>query len=249
MPFAHRGSISLYYQAIGAGLPILFLHGFTSSHEMWRGPVKTLSASYQCLCMDLRGHGQSSVSQRSAYTLAAMADDALSVLNQQDVERAVVIGHSLGGMIAQHLAVHHQNRLAALVLSSTTCMAPPRDRFEPLIEGAIALARIPADDRATNSALQHSSPLDEDTAWGCGEAVMTLPRYDEQLAGVALPVLAIYGEKDSDTIINGSQQLVSAIPDCGESIVLDAGHVPQITHTEAYTEAVQDFLKNIELTD
>lgn len=168
------------------------------------------------------------------------------VLNHDGVERAVVIGHSLGGMIGQHLAVHHQNRLAALVLSSTTCFAPPRNRFEPPIEGAVALAQMSTKDRAANPSLRHSSPLDEETAWGCGEAVMALPRYDESLTGFPFPALAIYGDKESDTILEGSRQLISAIPDCGESVIVDASHVPQITQAEAYTEALLDFSRYLD---
>ena len=246
MPSARNRSIKLHYQATGTGMPILFLHGFTSSLEMWRTPIKALSQTYRCLCMDLRGHGQSTGGNRNIYSLSAMAEDALKVLNHDGVERAVVIGHSLGGMIGQHLAVHHQNRLTALVLSSTTCFAPPRNRFEPLIEGAVALAQMSTKDRAANPSFRHSSPLDEETAWGCGEAVMALPRYDESLTGFPLPALAIYGDKDSDTILEGSRQLISAIPDCGESVIVDASHVPQITQAEAYTEALLDFLRYLD---
>ncbi len=249
MPVARHGEVELHYQTKGTGPTLLFLHGFTASLAMWDAPIKTLSKSFHCLAKDLRGHGRSQRSVRENYTLAAMADDALQVLNDDNTNQAIVIGHSLGGMIAQHLAIHHQNRLTGLVLSSTTCLAPDRERFTPLIEGAISLAAMSASEREANPALRHSSPLDENTAWGCGEAVITLPRYDKQLTNFPLPALVIYGDGDSDTILQGSKQLISSIPECPESVVVGAGHVPQITHAEAYTQALRDFFNDVESDD
>ena len=245
MVVAPRGDVDLHYQIKGSGPAILFLHGFTSSLAMWEAAIKSLAGSYRCLAMDLRGHGKSQSSARDKYTLAIMANDALQILNDAGVEQAFVIGHSLGGIIAQHLAVHHQNRLVGLVLSSTTCFAPDRERFTSLIEGAIELANMSAAERDANPALRHSNPLDPDTAWGCGETVVTLPRYDSQLTGFSLPTLVVYGDGDSETILSGSKQLIASIPDCRESVIIGAGHVPQITHAEAYAQAILDFFADV----
>ena len=247
MPLARHGEVELHYQTKGKGPTLLFLHGFTASLSMWNAPIRTLSKSFHCLAIDLRGHGRSQSCARNKYSLAAMADDVLQILNDDGTDQAIVIGHSLGGMIAQHLAIYHQNWLTGLVLSSTTCLAPERERFTPLIEGAISLAAMSAAEKEANPALRHSNPLDEDTAWGCGEAVMTLPRYDRQLTNFALPSLIIYGDGDSGTILEGSKQLSASIPECRESVIVGAGHVPQITHSEAYTQALLDFFNDIEM--
>ncbi len=236
--------------AKGSGMPVLFLHGYTASLAMWSATVDALSGAYNCLTMDLRGHGKSQSASRESYSLAAMAEDALRVLNENEVEeRAVIVGHSLGGMIAQHLAVHHQDRISGLVLSSTTCFAPGRERFTPLIEGAVNLAHMTPEERQADPALMHSLPLDEDTAWGCGEAIMNLPRYDLDLGDFPFPAMAIYGDQDSENILKGSKQLIAALPDWSESIIVGAGHVPQISHPEAYAEALMDFLKDIASDD
>lgn len=245
MPSVRAGQVTLYYRATGAGFPILFLHGFTSTHDLWTPVTNVFSTSFRCICMDLRGHGKSSSSPRESYSLDAMAQDALRVLDDEEVYQAVIVGHSLGGMIGQHLAVHHADRVAGLVLSSTTCLAPARDAFEPLISAAISLAHMSPKERAAVPALQHSQPLDEDTAWGCGEAILSLPRYDKELETFNAPALAIYGDEDSPNIVSGSKQLVASIPTCHESIIAGGGHVPQITHTEAYTEALSDFLQDV----
>ena len=247
MPTVRNGSVDLHYRASGDGFPILFLHGFTASLGLWNGVSSVFSTSFRCINMDLRGHGKSSPGPRESYSLESLSGDALKILDDDETDRAIVIGHSLGGMIAQHLAVHYQGRIAALVLSSTTCFVPPRDAFVPLIKGAIALASMSAEEKAMNPALRHSSPLDEDTAWGCGETILSLARYDQMLESFASPSLVIYGDQDSESIVKGSQQLVASIPLSRESIVLGAGHVPQVTHAEAYNEALSDLLQDLDL--
>ncbi|MFL2771953.1 MAG: alpha/beta fold hydrolase [Rhodospirillaceae bacterium] len=247
MPTVSNGQININYDVAGDGLPILFLHGFAASSKLWAAVSGVFSTSFRCLSMDIRGHGKSSPGPRHNYSIEALAEDALMVLDREHANHAILVGHAMGGMITQHIAARHPERIAASVFSSTTCFAPPRYAVEDLMKASISLQLTSPEQRASNPTLRHLSPLDKDIALGCCEAILGLPRYDLELSLLGSPALAIYGDEDDQYVIEGSKKLCTSIPDCQESIILGAGHIPQITHVEAYTEALSDFLQDLDL--
>ena len=105
----------------GTGPPVILLHGFTGSAETWSALSKSLEAGYSTLSIDLAGHGKSSSPEESGrYALDRSADDLAHVLDALKVERAAVVGYSLGGRAALHFALRHPSRVAALVLESAS---------------------------------------------------------------------------------------------------------------------------------
>ena len=247
MPTASNGPININYDVAGDGLPILFLHGFAASSKLWARVSGVFSTSFRCLSMDIRGHGKSSPGPRHNYSIAALSEDALIILDREYANHAILVGHAMGGMIAQHIAARRPERIAATVLSSTTCFAPPHEAVEDLMQASMSLQLMSPEQRESNPTLRYLSTLDEDTALGCCEAILGLPRYDLELSLLGSPALTIYGDEDDQYVIEGSKQLCNSIPDCQESIILGAGHVPQITHVEAYTEALSDFLQDLDV--
>ena len=159
MPFVTNDALKLHYEIAGAGPPVLFMHGYTSTIALWRDQVPVLSPHYRLICMDLRGHGESEGTGMDGYNFAALAGDALAVLDQEGVERATIVGHSMGGMVAQELLARHGHRVAAAVLSSTTCKAPPREYFQPVVEWAVKLGDIPAKERAADPLTRSCKPV------------------------------------------------------------------------------------------
>jgi pimeloyl-ACP methyl ester carboxylesterase len=242
MATVRRDGVSLVYERRGTGPCLLFLHGFTATRALWSGQMDAFADTHTCIAMDLRGHGDSASGPQESYSIGSLAGDALAVLDDAGFESATVAGHSLGGMIAQHLAVHHADRMGAVILSSTTCRGPERERFEPLIKGAIALADMPEEDREADPLLRHSSPITAATGWGCGEAIMGLAPYDEQIGSFAKPALLVFGTDDSGNIRDGSALLAAALPGAKTVEIAGAGHVPQLSHAAAYNAALADFL-------
>lgn len=120
MPTARNGGISLYYESTGAGAPVLLVMGLGMNATGWWRTVPVLAdAGLRVLAFDNRGVGRSD-RPSGPYTTAAMADDAAAVLDAAGVERAHVYGISLGGMIAQEIALRHPHRVERLVLGATT---------------------------------------------------------------------------------------------------------------------------------
>jgi pimeloyl-ACP methyl ester carboxylesterase len=120
MPFAFRGGHRIHYRTFGdpAAPPVLLIMGLGLSAEAWLTLPERLSQTRFVLTFDNRGCGQSDL-PRGPYTMAALADDALAVLDAAGLARADVVGVSMGGMIAQHLALRHPARLRKLVLGCT----------------------------------------------------------------------------------------------------------------------------------
>ncbi len=118
MPTAKSGNVSINYQSHGEGRPLLLIMGFGQSGDMWV-PVLPYFDGFRAIFFDNRGTGRSDRPE-SGYTVADMAADALAILDAEGIERADVYGVSMGGMIAQQLALDHPERLRRLVLGCTT---------------------------------------------------------------------------------------------------------------------------------
>src|SRR5579883_1816289 len=119
MPYAHLDDAELYYRVLGAGEPLLLLMGLGGTQEAWGTPfLEALARDWRVIAMDHRGAGRSTRGN-AAYTLPQLADDAALLLQQAGAPRAHVFGLSMGGMVAQELALRHAASVGGLILAST----------------------------------------------------------------------------------------------------------------------------------
>src|SRR4029079_1663466 len=109
----------LYWESTGEGPPLLLVMGMGLSGGAWWRTVETLSRDYRVITFDNRGVGRSR-GLTPAYTTEALADDAVAVLDALAIEQANIYGLSLGGMVAQQIALRHPRRVRSLVLGATT---------------------------------------------------------------------------------------------------------------------------------
>ena len=124
MPTARSGEVSLYYESTGDGAPVLLIMGLgMNATGWWRTIPELAGAGLRVLAFDNRGVGRSD-SSPGPYTITMMAADAVAILDAAGIDRAHVYGISLGGMIAQAVALEHPDRVERLVLGATTAGGP-----------------------------------------------------------------------------------------------------------------------------
>lgn len=119
------GNLNLNYLKSGRGHPVVLIHGMGSDHTVWEGLVPLLRDDYETIAVDLRGHGHSSKTI-GPYSIELFAEDIYLFLESQNIDQAHFIGHSMGGLVLQELAVKHPERFKSLTLiSSFACIDPP----------------------------------------------------------------------------------------------------------------------------
>lgn len=113
------------YLELGEGYPVVLIHGMGSDHTVWESLIPLLKVDYRTIAMDLRGHGQSSKTP-GHYSIELFAHDIYLFLESLNIVQAHFIGHSMGGVILQELAVKHPEKFKSLTLiSSFACIDPP----------------------------------------------------------------------------------------------------------------------------
>jgi pimeloyl-ACP methyl ester carboxylesterase len=119
-------AVRLYVEATGDGPPVLFVHEFAGDHRSWEPQIRALSRRYRCIVYSARGYPPSEVPQDEAvYSQARAVADIVAVLDGLDVERAHVVGLSMGGFATLHLGLRHPQRARSLVVSGVGYGAQP----------------------------------------------------------------------------------------------------------------------------
>jgi pimeloyl-ACP methyl ester carboxylesterase len=146
MAYTIVNGIRFHYDVAGDGPAVLLINGLGSPAASWALQVKALAPHYRVITFDNRGIGETDLPPDPAYTTAQMADDAAALARQLKVDRAHVIGASMGGTIAQELALRHPKLVRSLVLACTWTDADAR--FLHTIESWVSLVgRVPIEER------------------------------------------------------------------------------------------------------
>jgi pimeloyl-ACP methyl ester carboxylesterase len=255
------------------GRPLLLVHGFTGAKEDFTEWLDALAdAGWHAVANDNRGHGASSKPDDEAgYSFELLADDLLALANQLWGPDApfVLLGHSMGGMVAQVVALRSPDRLAGLVLMDTLhgplpfitradVDAAKHVVKEHGIDGlAAALAErgavldTPAHDRVLRDRPDYQAFNDRkfrDTApmayGGLLDAMFSASDRLDALRSLSMPTLVITGEQDRP-IVKPSQAMADAIPGAELSVIPEAGHSPQFENPTAWWDALSTFLARV----
>lgn len=124
MPTVETNGIETYYEDYGDGQPIIMLHGATADHQVWAEQLQPLTEDYRLLLYDLRGHGKTGGSTHDRYTVDMYVDDLAAFIHALDLNRPVVLGHSMGGMVGYAFADEYSESLSALI--TVGAMTPER---------------------------------------------------------------------------------------------------------------------------
>ena len=237
MPYVVLDGIELYFERHGeSGEPLVLVHGFTGDVSDWRFQIEAFAPTHRLLVLDNRGHGRSPAPRDpSAYGIDVMAADVEALAAHVGFDRYHLVGHSMGGGIAQEIALRRPHKLLSLTLHDTAYRFNHRPLQLPDNPPLLAPDR-------QQYVMERMGRMSSDTLLGCWNALQQWGGTEERLPQLDARTLIICGERDSALIVDGSRRLADLIPGARLCVIEGAAHLPQEEKPEAYNDALRRFL-------
>ena len=264
--------ITLYHEETGSGEPLLFIHEFAGDYRSWEAQVRYFARRYRCITYNARGYPPSEVPVAAdAYSQARAVADAVAVLDALDVQRAHVVGLSMGGFAALHLGLRHPDRVRSLVAAACGYGAQPegRERFAAEMDvvadafardGTATVAdwygigpsRVQFQNKNLRGWQEFSAQLAEHSSQGSALTMRGVQKvrpslYDlrDQLAEMTTPVLIVAGDED-DGCLETDIMLKRTMPSSGLVVLPRTGHTCNLEEPEIFNAVVAHFLWTVE---
>jgi pimeloyl-ACP methyl ester carboxylesterase len=263
MPKANVGDIQLYYEEHGQGEPLLLIMGLGASTLSWSEQIPAFSREFRVIAFDNRGAGRSD-KPAVRYTMALFADDAAGLMDALNIDSAHVYGQSMGGFVAQELALRYPQRVRTLVLGSTSCggrhavaaspenlavvgmmnVLTPREAAEkglPLLysDEFIACHR----EALIQRSLRESELRPPPDAFGRQVQAAIRHKTFDRLADIHCPTLVITGGDDKVVPPDNSRLLAEGIPGAELAVLPGAGHGYLLEKASESNAIVLEFLR------
>ena len=262
MPYAANEGAKLYWEEHGVGDPVLMIMGLSFTLEMWTRMLPALTPSYRVILFDNRGMGRSSV-PRGLYSIRQMARDAAAVLDAAGVNAAHIVGASMGGMIAQELALSLPHRVRSLLLACTThggflsrwpdFSRRPRGvqwpKYERIERERAVIPMLYADTTPIER-IEEDIHLRCNCQWNAQgffrqlAAILPWTSY-RRLRRINVPTLVVHGDQDRLVPSANGRMVAKRIPGATFRIIENAGHVLTTDQPEICAELMVDFLKGL----
>ena len=273
MPYAVTpDKVNLYYEEVGQGTPILFVHEFAGDHRSWELQLREFGKRYRCIAYAARGYKPSDIpADPSVYTYRHVMHDAVAVLDHLKIEQAHLIGLSMGGYTILQVALNYPKRVRSLVLAGAgsgserwyTEEFHKRSRaiavqFER--EGSAAVAqtygrgptRIPFELKDPRGFTEFSRMLGEHDAKGSAHMSRgfqgerpSLYDFEKEIRSLTVPALIIVGDEDERCIEPGLF-LKDAIAASGLAIFPKSGHAVNLEEPALFNQIVGEFLSRVD---
>jgi 3-oxoadipate enol-lactonase len=258
--FSIKGT-NLAFVDRGKGTPLLLVHGFPLDHSMWDGQIEALSARHRVIAPDLRGFGQSGVSE-GVVTMDQFAGDLVDLIDFLGIDKVVLCGLSMGGYIALEFWRKYAHRLRALILCDTRAKndtpEAAANRFvvaeKVLREGSniVADAMIPklfspiTMQEQPHLAEKIKQVIDRTDPRGIAAAALGMAQradFIAELPRIGCPALVIVGQSDAISPVAEMQAIAKAVPNAEFIIIPQAGHMAPMEQPQAVNAAIERFLK------
>lgn len=263
MPRARVNDINMYYEISGSGLPLLFISGVGYGSWFWRKQVPELSQHFRVITFDNRGAGQTD-KPAGPYSTAQMAADTAGLLDALGITGACVVGHSLGGFIAEELILARPDLVSRLVLASTTYGGPNVIPITPealevltkrdgdpveLVQRGIAIAAAPGFAECKPEAVQEllqyrlSNPVPP-AHYQAQVMAGAAHNAEDRIGQIRCPVLVLFGEHDRVVPPGNAELLAAKIKGAQVRILPSGGHIFPIEDPEATNATLLEFFGN-----
>jgi pimeloyl-ACP methyl ester carboxylesterase len=263
--------VRLYVEESGSGVPVLFIHEFAGDHRSWEPQVRHFARRYRCIAYAARGYPPSDVPTRpDAYSQLRAVADALAVLHHLSIERAHVVGLSMGGFCALHLGLRHPDRARSLVVAGCGYGSEPerQDSFRAEsevtarsfeLEGsartaeryALGPARVQFQNKDPRGWEEFRRQLAEHSALGSALTMRgvqqrrpSLYSLTDELRRLAVPTLLVVGDED-EGCLDANLMLKRVVPSAGLLVMPVTGHACNLEEPELFNRALGEFLATV----
>ena len=255
-------NVSLSVEVLGQGDPALvFLHYWGGTHRTWNAVISELLSDYQVVTYDMRGWGQSGAA-RDGYSIGALANEAMALVKQLGLSTYVLVGHSMGGKVAQLVASRRPEGLMGLVLVAPATPTPAHmpdqakqeqmhayDNRETVLQTISFLcARTPS--------AELIEQIVEDSLSGTAEAKLAWPTegmaedISVDVAQIAVPTLVLAGEMDRlDSVDQHRKEVIARIEGSQMEIITGSGHLLPIDEPLQTAHAIRRFVSQLSPRD
>ena len=256
---AEVNGTSLFYTLTGEGQAIVFVHGMALDRRMWDEQVVEFSNGYRSICYDLRGYGKSALPGNEPYS---HHEDLLALLDFLQIDKATLVGLSMGGRVVTDFGIAYPERTRALILIDTALHGYAFKTFS--IENIIEEAHHSGLDSANLTCLNHelfksarnnkrASPqlakiIREYSGWHWihpNPWIPLKPSSVEQLYKIISPTLILAGELDLPDFLEIAEFLSQKITGARAKIIPGAGHMCNMEEPELVNQAIKEFLENL----
>tara|TARA_Y100000588_G_scaffold13600_2_gene14668 strand:- start:7393 stop:8196 length:804 start_codon:yes stop_codon:yes gene_type:complete len=264
LPYYKFDDISFHYEYYGKSKDcLLFIHGYTGDISDWQNQIEYFKNKYTVLALDLRGHGLTdSPKDRSKYTRVIMGDDVISLIEFLGLNKFHIVGHSMGGSIAQYIALKIPSKIRTLTLISSSFMI--RQEKDPELSDWLQSRRQLAQEFGMTSVAQQAPLIPDDSMMpehrikyeryrlsrmsvdafiGTSEGFKIQDRVDERVGDIKIPTMIICGELDSETMLKNSLNLSELITGSELDIIPSAQHSPQWEFPNLVNNILDKFLR------
>ena len=264
--------VSLAFEETGSGTPVVFVHEFAGDLRSWEPQVRHLARRYRCITYSARGFPPSEVpDDPGAYSQDRARDDVLAVLDALDIERAHIVGLSMGGFATLHFGLAYPGRARSLVVAGVGYGAEPeqRERFRSEADtttdflrtrGMTAFAdtyslgptRVQFQNKDPRGWQEFADMLAEHSAAGSAHTQQGVQKkrpsiFDlvDRMQALTVPTLIVTGDEDWPCLVP-SVFMKRTIPSAGLLVVPNTGHTVNLEEPAAFNTAVADFLAQVD---
>lgn len=271
MPHVESNGARLYVQQTGEGYPIVFAHELGADHREWETQVRHFSRAFRCITYNARGYPPSDVpDDPQLYGWEFAVDDIAAVMRGLGVERAHIVGLSMGGYAALQFGLRYPDKVSAMVVAGAGSGSPPAHRetwmqetpefARGFFERGMAAMAQEMGHSPTRIQLKHKDPrgwrefvdhLTQHSPQGMTNTMMryqtlrpSLHDFQQQFALMKIPVLLMVGDEDAPCI-ETNLMLKSVLPNAGLWICPNTGHAINLEEPAAFNAHVEDFFSAV----
>jgi pimeloyl-ACP methyl ester carboxylesterase len=264
--------IKLYYEETGSGTPIVFVHEFAGDHRAWEPQVRYFSRRYRCITYNARGYPPSDVPKEAGrYSQDRARDDIRAVLDALKIDKAHIVGLSMGGLATLHFGLAHPSRARSLLVAGAGYGSEKGEKEKFRNEAVIIAAKLEKEGMAAFAAAYAYGPtrvqfeskdprgfaefkamLAEHSAKGSANTQLGVQRerpsvfeLEEGLEKLTVPMLVVTGDEDWPCLLPGVF-IKRTCPSAALLVIPNSGHAVNIEEPDAFNSAVADFLAQVD---